>query len=101
MKIKEAIFLLLALFIAGNGVNAQNATQSFAVPSDVSMKTMTYATKDGCALQMDIYQQANYTGAPQPVMFFMFAGAFYAGERSGVEIGYYLGQLAKRGITGI
>lgn len=101
MKIKETIFLLLALFIASNGMNAQNAAQSFAVPSDVSMKTMTYATKDGCTLQMDIYQQTNYTGAPQPVMFFMFAGAFYAGERSGLEIGYYLGQLAKRGITGI
>lgn len=101
MKIKEAIFILLALFIAGSGMNAQNAADSFAVPADVSMRTVTYATKDGTALQMDIYQKTNYQGAPQPVMFFMFAGAFYAGERSGVPIGYYLGQLAERGITGI
>lgn len=101
MKFKEAIILLLAMLFIGNGMSAQNATGPFAVPSDVTMKTVTYATKDGNTLQMDIYQKENYNGAPQPVMFYMFAGAFYAGERKGQEIAYYLGQLAQRGITGI
>ncbi len=101
MKFKEAIILLLAMLFITNGVTAQNAKTAFAVPADVSMKTVTYATKDGNTLQMDIYRKADYNGAPQPVMFYMFAGAFYAGERSGLEIGYYLGQLAKRGITAI
>lgn len=101
MKIKKAIFLLLATLFIGNGMRAQNATDPFAVPSDVFMKTVTYATKDGNTLQMDVYQTKNYNGAPQPVMFYLFAGAFYAGERKSREISYYLGQLAQRGITGI
>lgn len=101
MKIKQSMIILLATLFVGTGMSAQNVAGTFAVPSDVSMKTVTYATKDGNTLQMDIYQKTNYNGAPQPVMFFMFAGAFYAGERSGQEIGYYLGQLAQRGITGI
>lgn len=101
MKIKEAIFILLATLFVGNGMYAQKATDPFAVPSDVSVKTVTYATKDGNTLQMDIYQKKNYSGAPQPVMFYMFAGAFYAGQRTGLEIEYFLSRLAERGVTGI
>lgn len=101
MKFKKAIVFMLIGILAIGGLNAQTVNDAFAIPADVSVKTLTYATKDGNELKMDVYQKKDYTGAPQPVMFYMFAGGFFAGQRTGVDVCYYLGKLAERGITSI
>lgn len=100
MNLKKMIACMLVSMLVSNVLDAQEKDNPFAVPADVSVKTLTYATKDGNELKMDVYQQ-NGTTSPQPVMFYMFAGGFFDGQRTGVDVCYYLGQLAKRGITSI
>ena len=101
MKLFKTIILLMAVCCFNCNIIAQNTPNRISLPEGVEMKTITYAIKDGEKLQMDVYQKQQSV-SPQPVMFFMFAGAFYAGERSsGDDVCYYLGELANRGITAI
>lgn len=66
----------------------------------VQKNTYTFATRDTCQLQMDVYMPQD-TLQTHPCVFFVFGGGFKMGQRDTPSAVAYLEQLAQNGIVGV
>lgn len=66
----------------------------------VKRTTYTYAQRDTCALQMDVYMPDD-TLRSHPCVFFLFGGGFKSGERNTPSAVAYMETLAEQGIVGV
>lgn len=66
----------------------------------VQRTTYTFAQRDTCSLQMDVYMP-NDTLSSHPCVFFVFGGGFKSGERNSPSAITYMEQMAKAGIVGV
>lgn len=90
---------LLSLFLLST-LSLFSATKVDTIPTHIVKKTVIYANRDTCDLKMDIYRlkEAYY---PQPVMLFIFGGAFMFGSRDREDYVPYLLKMAEEGFTTI
>lgn len=62
--------------------------------------TYTFAQRDTCALQMDVYMPDD-TLQTHPCVFFVFGGGFKMGERNTPSAVAYMEQIAQNGLVGV
>ena len=66
----------------------------------IQKTTYTFAQRDTCALQMDVYMPDD-TLQTHPCVFFVFGGGFKSGERNSPSAVAYMETLAENGMVGV
>ncbi|MGY5846583.1 alpha/beta hydrolase [Salegentibacter sp. HM20] len=94
------ILVFISLFFLSFSVSAQQRfiDETFQLQPT---KTHTYATKDGQALQLDVYMPAKDSLQQRPLIIFMHGGGFAGGTRTNEAEVKFAESAAKRGYVAV
>jgi len=103
MKPFPSRFLLLPAALLLYCTNLSHGAEPAVLSDSLSKQTILFAHRDTCDLRMDIYrtETAQTEQTAQPVMLFVFGGAFMKGERDKPYYIPYFRELAAQGITAV
>ncbi|WP_286760860.1 alpha/beta hydrolase [Salegentibacter sp. UBA1130] len=95
---KNPIFILLFLLSFSISAQQRFIDESFQLKET---ETKTYATKNGEALKLDIYQPENDTMQQRPLIVFMHGGGFAGGTRTNPGEINFAESAAKKGYVAV
>ena len=103
MKPFPSRFLLLPAALLLYCTNLSHGAEPAVLSDSLSKQTILFAHRDTCDLRMDIYrtETAQTEQTAQPVMLFVFGGAFMKGDRDKPYYIPYFRELAAQGITAV
>ncbi len=88
--------LLLFILVYSAVINAQEKYLEI-ITDDVYVQTLTYATKDGEDLAMDIYLPGNDARTGRATIIYVHGGGFMGGARDGENLKGFCTKMAKHG----
>jgi acetyl esterase/lipase len=94
MQLKITILLFVLCITVS--LSAQNRYKAELL-DEINIETVTYATKDGINLDMDIYSSLQDTATNKPAVLFVHGGGFFAGSRDHEKIQEFCKHLARYG----
>lgn len=93
--LKTQLLIAVALFISGICLAQERYTEAFF--DEVSVETLTYATKEGEDLELDIYLPQTDAELERATLIFVHGGGFSSGQRDQQNIQEFCTRIANYG----